>query len=162
MPDTKFNCGDIVVINDFSRYNSTVSFIYRNERLPIVGIHPIGSTGVVDFNDPNIQYLVRGVRNLAPNYPAFVGLDLIKVGHIDYRSIFGRFKYDELMTMLNNPANPVEQYMFWRCHQALEHFTERCQIPSKAVLSIRNVVKGNKDYFTGVSKDGSIKIAIVG
>ena len=162
MSTTKFHCGDIVVVNDFSRYNSTVSFIYRNERLPIVGIHPIGSTGVVDINDPNIQYLVRGVGNSIPNYPAFVGLDLIKVGHIDYRSIFGRFKYDELMAMLSNPVNPVEQYMFLHCHQALERFAERCQIPSKAILSIRNVVKGSKDYFTSTSKDGSIKIAIVG
>lgn len=162
MPDTKFHCGDIVVINDFSRYNSTVSFIYRNERLPIVGIHPFGSAGVVNFDDPNIQYLVRGVGDSVPTYPAFVGLDLVKVGHIDYRSIFGRFKYDELMAMLNSPVNPVEQYMFWRCHQALERFAERCQIPINAILSIRNAVKGSKDYFSGISKDGSIKIAIVG
>ena len=162
MPDTKFHCGDIVVINDFSRYNSTVSFIYRNERLPIVGIHPIGSTGVVNFDDPNIQYLVRGVGSSVPTYPAFVGLDLVKVGHIDYRSIFGRFKYDELMTMLSNPVNPVEQYMFLRCHQALERFAEQCQIPSKAILSIRNVVKGSKDYFSGVSIDGCIRVSIVG
>lgn len=36
------------------------------------------------------------------------------------------------------------------------------RLPIVAILSIRNTVKGSKDYFSGVSKDGCIRVSIVG
>lgn len=160
MPNTKFHCGDIVKVSNLTRYCSEIQQEYVGKEIPIVCIHPVTTRGTVDFTAPDIQYIVPSVNPTSMlAYVAFVSSDLEKVGHIEYRSIFGTFKCSDLLTMLNSPKNPVEEYMFKQCLQTFQQFMTKNKVSYATYVKVSNKVKGSEDYFSGMH--GVIHIEVV-
>ena len=158
MQTTKFHCGDIIRLTNFNRYSPDIECDYAGKELPIVAVHPVNIHGEMDFTDDDIQFFVPAINHDILNYIAFVGADIEKVGSIEYRPIFGKFTYGELLELLESPRNPVELYMFTQCHRALDRYLNGRKPKKKEVLYVRNTVSESNDYYTGISVTGCMKI----